>query len=66
MGVGLWVIALVAIVIVLVAWVVLVLAVGGRRYGSVQRPRNEPPHRGDGGGGGIILGDRGSTNIYGR
>ena len=66
MGVGLWVIALFAIVVVLVGWVALVVAVGGRRFGAVRPPRNEPPHRGEGGGGGIIMGDRGSTNVYGR
>jgi hypothetical protein len=66
MGVGLWVVALLAIVIVLFGWVALVLAAGSRRFNKPRPPRNETPHRGDGGGGGIIMGDRGSTNIYGR
>ena len=66
MGVGMWALALLGIVVVLFGWLALVLAAGSRRFSRPQPPRNRTPERGDGGGGGIILGDRGSTNIYGR
>lgn len=65
-GVGMWAIGLLAIVIVLFGWVALVLAADSRWFNRPQAPRRRTRERGDGGGGGVIVGDRGSTNIYGR
>ena len=66
MGVGMWALALLGIVVVLFGWLVLVLAAGSRRYSRPHPPRSRTSERGDGAGGGVIIGDRGSTNIYGR
>ena len=66
MGVGMWAFALLGIVVVLFGWVALVMMAGSRRFNRPRPPHTRTAERGDGGGGGVIIGDRGSTNIYGR
>lgn len=66
MGVGLWLIGLCIIVVVLFVWLTAVLVAGGERYGHPNRPQNHLPERGGGASGGVLLGDRGTTNVYGH
>lgn len=64
MGIGLWPIALVGVVVVLLAWLVITVSVGNPKVGH---PRgHDHPHERGAVHGGVVTGDRGQTNSYGH